>query len=132
MTWHLAQTFDWQDTTEDDGPYTLTLADGNGALQFSVATYKGGKRPNVTVADLSSMLTEFITARELVETNDRDIEENPVSLVATNACADDCFLRIWYLSDGGNIVLATYACGVGHQNVELPECESIVRSIVFE
>ena len=40
-------------------------------------------------------------------------------------------VRIWYCSDGANVVLVTYVHPALEQNEELNQCEEIVRSVQF-
>jgi len=52
----------WVDVTDDlpEGtPPTLAKPEGVGALQFSVAKYRAGAKPNVSEDDLEALLVKF-------------------------------------------------------------------------
>ena len=49
----------WLDTTDPDGPWTLTRNDGVGALQFTVVVYVSGPAPDPSSDQLLEMLLTF-------------------------------------------------------------------------
>ena len=60
----------WEDVTDsleiEGPPFTLARADGVGALQFSIATYSGGERPDPSPDDLLEMVEGFGQSRRSV------------------------------------------------------------------
>lgn len=127
---------DWKDITETledtDSPITFAnLNSGVGALQFSVAMYRRGKLPDVSLGDLAELLRLFATNRGLGAPFDNaTFPDNPFVLGESFRKGDD-FIRVWYCSDGKNLVLATYICNWEKSSVEVEAAESIVRSISF-
>jgi hypothetical protein len=124
---------EWKDITDEgDVPFTLARAiDGVGALQFSTAIYKSGPVPSPSLQDLSSLLEDFRRSQNLREPHDPEIESGNLSLVGSSFRSEGDFIRVWYVSDGFNFVLATYVCEWGYQDKELAQCKEIVRSIRF-
>jgi hypothetical protein len=126
---------DWLDVTqkveERNPPFTLARPDGVGAIQFSIAEYHSGRVPKITLDGLRQFLTDFAQSRELGPGYGFASQENILSLAAASFDFEDRFLRVWYCSDGQNVVLVTYNCERGQQQAELSDCESIVRSLKF-
>ena len=113
-------------------PLTLSKADGVGALQFSVATYKEGSRPNIDVAALVSMLNEFAETKSLGRLSDQLQTQEDFALVAASFKMDEnAHGRIWYISDSCNLAKITYVCEQELPYSELQEVEQIVRSLLF-
>jgi hypothetical protein len=116
----------------DNPPYTLADENGAGALQFSIALYTGGRIPNPTPADLLQMVEKFGRARGLREPSAVVTEAGPPVLAGGSFAWDEYFLRVWQVSDGRNFAFVTYTCATNEAGPELPACERIVRSIVFQ
>jgi hypothetical protein len=125
----------WTDVTgtvkADNPPFTLARGDGVGALQFSIALYKGGPAPDSSPSDLGVMVERFRRESGLGEPAALVTEPGPPLLAAGSFAWGDNFLRVWQVSDGRNFAFITYTCAVGEAGPELPACERIVRSIVF-
>jgi hypothetical protein len=126
----------WLDITEavegESPPITLAVEDGLGALQFSVAIYKTGPRPNSTSQTLREMLGEFAKGQNLGTPMDIVANESPRPAVTAHFAWDDSYLRVWYASENGNFVFATYTVDKGSAFAnELQEAEEIVRSLKF-
>lgn len=126
----------WCDTTKElrtpNPPYTLTkCADGVGALQFSPAFYKSGKIPNVTLASLSQLLSDFAVQKKLGIPFEKVQLKNGLLVSAASYHQGADFIRVWYVSDGLSFVLATYICDWEMRFEEASECEKIVRNIKF-
>lgn len=126
----------WIDTTEDveseDAPFTLAKKDiGVGALQFSIALYSEGEEPNIDIARLKEMLTDFADNKGLGQGFDERVYENQVGVVATSYRVGNDLIRVWYCSDEQNVALVTYVCDWDKRSDEVTECEEIVRSIQF-
>ena len=122
----------WSDITstlESDAPWTLARDQGGCVLQFTVASYKRGKTPNPTVADLASMVRTFGHSRGFGEPSQTTTEVAGLLLAAGTFVADESFLRVWYLSDGRNFAFATYLADPGEAEPGLRESEAIVRTL---
>lgn len=126
---------DWFDTTheikEHNPPFTLARPDGVGVLQFSAAAFKAGMVPQISSESLHHLLANFAQSRELGRGHDFAFNRKPNLLVAASFDIEERYLRVWYCSDGQSIVLVTYNCQRGQQQIELPDCESIVNSLTF-
>jgi len=125
----------WLDVTkelhDEHAPFTLAQADGHGALQFSVATYKTGRIPDITIDALRKLLTDFGSTREFGCGFDIEVHEGPLLVCAESFTRGAQFARVWYCSDRRNIVLVTYFCEQGFESFELPACEEIVAALRF-
>jgi hypothetical protein len=129
---------EWDDITEDliegpddQPPYSLARADGDGVLQFSLALYRAGKEPNPTVQDLANMLVEAtekygVGAEHVVHTpNER------LLIVRTDFVFEDSSVRMWHVSDRVNFAKVTYVAQEQADPEELNEAETIVLSTTF-
>lgn len=125
----------WLDITDEIGeanpPFTLAKQDGAGVIQFSIAEYRSGKLPNVTLEALHELMADFAQSRELGQGYTFAQSRQPL-VTASSFDFANTFLRVWYCSDGQNIALVTYNCESGQQQAELPDCESIVLNLRFE
>ena len=126
---------EWADVTAslgvENAPITLALPDGVGALQFSVGRYVRGERPDPTHDILVEMLIEFGKSKSLGEPKHFAMQAGRISIAAASFSADGDFVRVWYLSDGLDFAIVTYACEMGSELRELEACEQIVRSLEF-
>jgi hypothetical protein len=127
---------EWFDTTENfdapSKPFTMTKQNGVGALQFSPALYVSGPRPSPTKDDLLSMAIELGHSRGIDEAQDIETFEDGLVGAGVTFREGGDFVQVWYLSQGGNFMLATYLCEWGLQHQELQECEEIVRTVQYE
>jgi hypothetical protein len=126
----------WEDITEtlDDTDAPWTVADpvaGVGALQISPAIYKGGELPRIGPQDLSALLDDFASRRGLDDPFDRTTYSNGVTIEGMSFRSAEALIRIWYASDGKNIMLVTYVCEWCHRDREALLAEMAVRSIRF-
>jgi hypothetical protein len=125
----------WEDVTDsleiEDPPITLARADGVGALQFSIAVYSRGERPDPSPDELLGMVVEFGKSRGLGTPGAVLTRAGPLRIAAGSFLSDDDFVRVWYVSDGLSFALVTYVCEAGREAEELADCEQIVRSLVF-
>lgn len=125
----------WEDVTDslelDDAPITLAREEGVGAVQFSIGLYSQGPVPDASPADLWEMVKSFARARNLGTSQDMILESRPLRLAAGSFGLGDDFVRVWYVSNGRDFGMITYVCEAGREELELAECESIVRSIEF-
>lgn len=127
---------EWEDITAslDDpkAPYTIAKPEsGVGALQFTPAVYRGGAIPSPSMEDLEAMLTEFARHRELGQPIEHEEFSSRISRASSTFRSGSDFVRVWYLSDGRNIMLATYVCDWSSRLLEAEECETIIRSLRF-
>jgi len=126
----------WSDVTYElagkGAPLTLAKDDGVGALQITEAQFVSGAAPNADPPTLLSMLREFGESAALGQATDMNVEAGP-PIVAAASFAGDAYVRVWYLSDGENIALATYTCPLENaaRSGEVAECEAIVRTVRF-
>ena len=126
----------WEDFTDTvnapEPPFTLACPEtGMGALQFSVALFKGGEIPDPSTLDLMEMVKRFGIERELGEPRDVVAESRDLRLAAGSFFGECLFLRVWQLSHGQNFAFVTYNCEFGQEGKELADCERIVRSMRF-
>lgn len=113
-------------------PFTLSMPDGVGALQFSVASYESGSPPKMDTAALESMIREFTEENSLGPLRDLVQEQEELSLAAASFSLDEqTFGRVWYVSDGFNVAKVTYVCEQVQPPLELLAAEQIVRSLRF-
>jgi hypothetical protein len=123
----------WKDLTEKGkGPITYGKREGAGVLQFSAGIYRGGRLPEVSLADLRGMLSDFGATRQLGTGADMRVREKPQRSIGMSFSVQGRFVRVWYVSDGVNVALVTYNCRLGEQGEEVAECESIVDSMRFD
>jgi hypothetical protein len=125
----------WSDVTDElagaGAPLTLAKDGGVGALQIAEAKYLSGSVPDANSPTLMSMLREFGASAALGQPTDMHVEAGP-PIVAAASFVGDAFVRVWYLSDGAKIALATYTCALENAaQGEMAECEAIVRTVRF-
>lgn len=111
---------------------TLTKPDGVGAFQVSVAQYLSGKLPDIKLDDLRWLLSDFASRRQLgSELASCAREHSGVVWCRGDYRWDDDYMRVWYLSDGQSVILATYICSWQDKDIELDECDWIIDSVQF-
>lgn len=123
----------WLDVTRqveaNNPPFTLARTDGVGVLQFSVASYRSGGVPSITVDSLKHLLTDFSHSRELGVGFDPLIHEDKMLICAKSYRSGTQFIRVWYWSNRRDIVLITYVCETGGEQAELADCEEMVLAL---
>ncbi|AZO35683.1 MAG: hypothetical protein EOS76_33345 [Mesorhizobium sp.] len=126
---------DWADRTDNvpEGVPTLALPSGVGAFQFTIARYAGGKHPRVSIVALRSMLAEF--CRKQPRAFD-DPVTNMGKVFSVGCVSHDLSetLGVWYLSNGSDVVLATYlGLSFDHPEVasELAEVRQSIATMDF-
>ena len=126
---------EWRDITDcldsPDAPATLAKVDGVGALQFSLAAYRGGNIPSANAEDLLSMVYEFAATRGLRDSRDETVNGGRPVYAGASFRASGDFVRVWYVSDGKSFLLVTYVCTWESQTEEIQECEEAVPSVTF-
>ena len=127
----------WYDITDEvegeNPPYTLAEPEeGVGALQFSSAIHKGGVVPAPSPDDLRNMALDFGKRRSLGDAFDQQIFANGMLRGAGVSYRwEEDFIRVWYVSDGRNLVFITYVCDWVSRDRELSTCGNIVKSLRF-
>ena len=112
-------------------PYTLARPDGIGVLQFSTAEYLCGKQPDFSVEALSRLLDEFSSSRQLRNGFDSACGTGSLLTVSKSFQDGGHFVRVWYCSNGQDVVLITYTC-LGEVNpAEVSDCETMIRTLSF-
>src|SRR5947207_14651780 len=94
----------WDDTTEEvesgEKPFTLTKRDGVGGLQFTIALYRRGPRPEFSSATLLRMVEDFGEKHGLGAPADQATEDRELSLAAVTYRNEGEFVRVWDVSEG--------------------------------
>lgn len=127
---------DWQDVTDDltgGAPPTLAKPDGVGAMQLSIARYRGGEVPNVDFAGLQGLLEDFCR-RHGLDCHPQADRHGNIQVVKTHSVVDSNLVSVWYVSNGMDVVLATYVSeqgGSDETDSELTEAEAIIGSLRF-
>jgi len=125
----------WKDITDAvegcSAPFTLSKSDGTGALQFSVAKYRHGRIPNVTLQDLNELRNEFAQKKGFGRAFDELQSNGPLRVSGGSYQTTEDYVRVWYCSDGRNVALITYLGGRGKEGNEPNECDAIVSEVRF-
>jgi len=125
----------WKDITDAvEGvsvPFTLAKDDGTGALQFSVATYKSGKLPNVSLPDLNELRSDFAQKKGLGPAFDELQSNGDLRVSGGSYQTTENYVRVSYCSDGRHVALITYLGGRGKEGNEPNECDAIVSEVRF-
>lgn len=125
----------WEDITADlpDGsPLTLAKADGLGALQFSTARYSSGTDPDLDRAALAELLGGFGAAHGLGSAINVGSGGAECFFVFGDFHREGELIRAWYVSNGSDVVLATYVVQAqvdARVLAELSEAQAIVESV---
>lgn len=127
----------WEDITDElptGSPPTLAKASGVGAVQFSIAKYRSGKKPNADFDILRSFIIEFCQ-KNLIDAEHISAEQfDDTMCVGVLSKTSDETLSAWYLSNGSDFALVTYvALGESNESIdkELDETRGIISSISF-
>lgn len=123
----------WTEITDDlpeGSPPTLARPAGCGAIQFSIATYRSGTDPRVTIENLRALLADFCSRKAL---DAGDIEESTgrVTTVGCVAGAKDEVVAVWYLTNGQDVALVTYVSQTSDCSEELEQAQDLVATIDF-
>jgi hypothetical protein len=127
---------EWEDITDSlsdpNAPFTLARpARGVGALQFSPAVHRSGPVPSPSVEDLEALLARFAVRHGFGEQIDIAHFSHTVYGVGASFRSGDDLVRVWYVSDGKNIMLITYICEWSDRLHETGVCDEMVKSITF-
>ncbi|CAN7576973.1 hypothetical protein [Mesorhizobium caraganae] len=127
----------WEDITDDlpvGSPPTIAKASGVGAVQFSIAKYRSGKKPNADFGVLRSFMLEFCQKNDIDANNIWAKKFNDKMCVGVLSKTEKQVLSAWYLSDGNDFALVTYISLDEEKHLmdeELEEARTIVSSISF-
>ncbi|MCB9575643.1 MAG: hypothetical protein H6717_01275 [Polyangiaceae bacterium] len=88
-------------------------------------------KPDPDVGELGAMVRELARANAWVLKVIVAVTENGLRIAAASYSNDEEFTRIWYVTDGWSVALATYTCDASDPRTELDACERIVRAIRF-
>lgn len=118
----------------EGAPPTLARTDGVGTLQFSVARFESGANPNIHSDDLGVLLREFARTRLLGVPSDVEHGETISRYIGGTFIRDSDLTRVWYASNGSDLVLVTYVAETGNPAciAELADAALIVKSIDFD
>jgi hypothetical protein len=103
-----------------------------GALQFSVALFEQGPEPRSSREELLAMAIELGARLQLGAPVAQSVDEVPLLRVAVDYYTNGDFFRIWYVTDGRNILLVTYVCKWESRLIEINECDALVASVQFD
>ena len=127
-----------EDVTDDlpgRSPPTLAKAsDAGGALQFSIAKYRSGEKPNANFEALRSFMTEFCRNNFIDVERIFTTEFGDVMCVGVSSRTTDQTFSAWYLSDGSDLAFVTYLAQGDEYDLideELGEAREIISSISF-
>lgn len=126
----------WTDITEDlpsGAPPSLGRDTGVGAVQFSIARYRGGDEPRVSLENLRAFLAEFCR-RNGMPSDKMKVRLGKTMSVGATSIAKGELISANYMSNGRDVVLATYVCS-DPESSELEEdlrgVENILNSLEF-
>jgi hypothetical protein len=130
---------DWKDITDtlddENAPFTLAKETGVGAFQFSTAEYRGGKHPQITMEDLHQLRSSFARSNGFPRAFDEislDAGEAKMMVSGGSYHGNQNLVRVWYCSDGENVVFATYVSDWEKQNDEPRECDDFIARFYFQ
>ncbi|MER8818945.1 hypothetical protein NKH70_03830 [Mesorhizobium sp. M0991] len=121
------------DLPEGSPPTLAKETDGCGAIQFSIAKYRGGEKPNVDFNALRTFMLQFCQNNSIDAGNITKNESESIISVGVLSDTDDQLLSAWYLSNGNDVVFMTYL-GMANDTDCLKELDvalAIVSSISF-
>ncbi|MER8730251.1 hypothetical protein NKH28_10445 [Mesorhizobium sp. M1227] len=121
------------DLPEGSPPTLAKETDGCGAIQFSIAKYRSGEKPNVDFNVLRTFMIQFCHNNSIDVGHISNIESDGIISVGVLSETGDQLTSAWYLSNGNDVVFMTY---VGMANdtdclKELGVAKAIVSSISF-
>ncbi|MBZ9659695.1 hypothetical protein LB523_11635 [Mesorhizobium sp. ESP-6-4] len=126
---------EWEDITDDlpnKGPPTLAKTSGVGALQFTIARYSGGEKPNADFDVLRSFMIQFCQNNHIAADHISTQKFGNIMCAGVLSTTIDKILSVWYLSNGNDFALATYlALESDLVSKELEEARAIISSISF-
>jgi hypothetical protein len=127
----------WLDVTDElpeGAPITLARQEGVGALQFTVAKYKSGARPNVAVADLKELLAQFAGSKGLGPPVEEHEGRGVHPYVSAGFRLDGETIRVWYVTNGRDVALVTYVAQdaeTSRVHNELRDAARVIQTMRF-
>ncbi len=124
----------WDDITDqvdgDDVPITLADFDsGVGALQFTVALYKDGELPEIDEPTIREMLAEYAENLQLGTPTEVASYDGKLDGAQATYHINEDFLSLWFLTDGTNLIMASYNCDWPSREVEWDTVEQIMATV---
>lgn len=124
----------WAEITAElpgDAPPTIAKKRGVGALQFSQVEFEGGPPERLDADDLLDMVKGIARSADRFIAFDEVTESHGGrSMGAVSLVLDGNFVRLWGVSDGNGVVVATYTCEWRRRRAtELAECALVVETI---
>ncbi len=79
------------------------------------------------------MLDKFAESHGLINKRNVRRVDGKQRLISADFTSDSDFVRVYYVSDGSNVVMVTYLCDASNSQVdaEVTEADTIVRSLSF-
>jgi hypothetical protein len=127
----------WCDITDDlpegTSPTLARGAKGCGVLQFTIARHTGGAHPEFDGEKLKKLLLGFEEARGLEGRRNEALTENRNLVLRADYTMGSDFIRVYYVSDRANVLVATYLCQQDEAELkeELADADTIIESIKF-
>jgi hypothetical protein len=112
---------------------TIARTGGVGSLKLSIIKPPGDPAPRIELEDLEDLLRNFADNHGLAEPL-IDVYETRTMLVAADFWPEGEYMRVWYGSNGAEIMLVTYFSEEPDEErvaAEVVEAEEIVASAVF-
>ena len=130
----------WGDITTElppGSPPTLARGAGIGAVQFSVARYQRGTKPDIGYDELRSLFIDFCQTHTLgqIEPSVLPTENPKILCVGGAATVSGEFVAVWYLSNGIDAALVTYTSLKPESQItreEAAEARAMVQSTDFD
>ncbi|MCP9230865.1 hypothetical protein NMG46_11490 [Mesorhizobium sp. LMG 17147] len=120
------------DLPEGSPPTLAKETDGCGAIQFSIAKYRSGEKPNVDVDVLRTFMIQFCNHNSIDVRHITQHESEGIVSVGVLSETTEKLLSAWYMSNGNDFVFMTYLCLADEDYLEeLDVARSIVSSISF-
>ncbi len=123
----------WRDITGElpgDAPPTVAKIRGVGAIQFSQAEFEGGPPETLDEDDLLEMVRGIAkSADQFIAFDEHAMVWGRLRMGAVSMALDGNFVRLWGVSDGTGIVLATYTCVWKKRHLEVDECVQLLKSV---
>jgi hypothetical protein len=126
---------EWKDITDEvdepAAPFTLAKDLGVGALQFSMAGYQSGKLPRLTLSALKALRHEFANRKGFSRPFDVVSIDGSIMASGGSYHVNEDLVRVWYCSNGRDVLLVTYVSTWSKRNGEATECDAILSKLKF-
>lgn len=130
----------WFDITKEVGNRTIpTLAKNNGigALQFSIARYSQGSKPNIRKKDLVEMINNKSELNSLGIKDVKDCKIRNGIGISGNCITPTEYFMLWYITNSIDLVLITYIALVSNSTDksdvknEISDVKKIIQTIII-